>query len=420
MNIAHLKYAVEVEKTASITKAAENLFMGQPNLSRGIKELEETLGVKIFKRTSKGIVPTPQGEEFLGYAKSILAQIEEMESLYKPEKNNKLKFSISVPRASYIADAFSKFVREADMSKEIEFSFKETNAMRAIRNVVQENYGLAIVRYQTIFESFFTNMLRDKGMKSENIWEFEYQLLISKNDPLSQKDVVDIEDLSGYIEICHGDPFVPSLPMSDIKKAEMDENVTKRVYVYSRGSQLDLLATVPHTYMWVSPTDVEQLERYELVLKPCRGNKHRVYRDILTSKKEYKYTASVVISPRWFTQRLLQTRAHGCRRQSLAVCIPCQSHMVRDVLSQARSGQRSSSQMDRLQPSMLIWMEIQQWMSITMSMVLTTQSRVSQVRMAVYLVRWLTQSVREQQWQSISTEIRIRRSLSPVLLISHK
>ena len=49
MNIAHLKYAVEVEKTASITKAAENLFMGQPNLSRGIKELEETLGVKIFK-----------------------------------------------------------------------------------------------------------------------------------------------------------------------------------------------------------------------------------------------------------------------------------------------------------------------------------------------------------------------------------
>lgn len=64
MNIAHLKYAVEVEKTASITKAAENLFMGQPNLSRGIKELEETLGVKIFKRTSKGIVPTPQERSF--------------------------------------------------------------------------------------------------------------------------------------------------------------------------------------------------------------------------------------------------------------------------------------------------------------------------------------------------------------------
>ena len=304
MNIAHLKYAVEVEKTASITKAAENLFMVQPNLSRGIKDLEETLGVKIFKRTSKGIVPTPQGEEFLVYAKSILAQIEEMESLYKPEKTNKLKFSISVPRASYIVNAFAKFVREADMSKEIEFNFKETNAMRAIRNIVQENYGLGIVRFQTIFESFFDNMLRDKGMKSETVWEFEYRLLISENDPLAAKDVVDVADLSGYIELCHGDPFVPSLPMSDIKKAEMSEDVTKRIYLYSRGSQMDLLTSVPHTYMWVSPMAADQLSRYGLVLKRCKGTKRRVYRDILVSKKEYKFTAT----DRLFIEKLHEER----------------------------------------------------------------------------------------------------------------
>ncbi|MCD7775574.1 MAG: LysR family transcriptional regulator, partial [Clostridiales bacterium] len=40
MNILHLKYAVEIEKTKSISKAAENLFMAPPNLSRAIKELE--------------------------------------------------------------------------------------------------------------------------------------------------------------------------------------------------------------------------------------------------------------------------------------------------------------------------------------------------------------------------------------------
>ena len=48
MNILHLKYAVEVAKTKSISKAAENLYMGQPNLSRAIKELEESLGITIF------------------------------------------------------------------------------------------------------------------------------------------------------------------------------------------------------------------------------------------------------------------------------------------------------------------------------------------------------------------------------------
>ncbi|HOA80402.1 MAG TPA: LysR family transcriptional regulator, partial [Defluviitaleaceae bacterium] len=55
MNLLHLRYALEVEKTRSISKAAENLLMSQPNLSRAIKELEESLGITIFKRTSKGI-----------------------------------------------------------------------------------------------------------------------------------------------------------------------------------------------------------------------------------------------------------------------------------------------------------------------------------------------------------------------------
>lgn len=56
MNTLHFKYAVEVEKTGSISQAAENLFMAQPNLSKAIRELEDTLGITIFRRTSKGVV----------------------------------------------------------------------------------------------------------------------------------------------------------------------------------------------------------------------------------------------------------------------------------------------------------------------------------------------------------------------------
>lgn len=53
MNLQHLKYVVEVEKTGSITQAAQNLYMGQPNLSKAIRELEKNLGIVLFKRTSK-------------------------------------------------------------------------------------------------------------------------------------------------------------------------------------------------------------------------------------------------------------------------------------------------------------------------------------------------------------------------------
>ena len=50
MNLSHLKYVLEVGKTNSITRAAHNLYMGQPNLSKAIKELESEIGITIFKR----------------------------------------------------------------------------------------------------------------------------------------------------------------------------------------------------------------------------------------------------------------------------------------------------------------------------------------------------------------------------------
>ena len=76
MNILHMKYAVEVAKVGSLNKAAETLLIAQPNISRSIKELEADLGITIFDRTSKGMFLTPEGENFIGYAKNILKQIE--------------------------------------------------------------------------------------------------------------------------------------------------------------------------------------------------------------------------------------------------------------------------------------------------------------------------------------------------------
>ena len=100
MNLQHLKYMVEVEKVGSITKAAANLFMGQPNLSKAIKEVENEVGIPIFKRSAKGVIPTEKGAEFLEYARAILVQLDKIEGLYKPETTNRISFSIAVPRAS--------------------------------------------------------------------------------------------------------------------------------------------------------------------------------------------------------------------------------------------------------------------------------------------------------------------------------
>ena len=97
-----MKYAVEVAKAGSLSKASETLLIAQPNISRSIKELENDLGITIFERSAKGMFLTHDGEVFMNYAKSIISQIEAVEKFYKESTPDKLRFSISVPRASYI------------------------------------------------------------------------------------------------------------------------------------------------------------------------------------------------------------------------------------------------------------------------------------------------------------------------------
>lgn len=289
MNLNHLKYAVEVEKAKSITKAAENLYMGQPNLSRAIRDLEEILNIRIFRRTSRGVIPTQQGEEFLSYAKNILNQVDEMEALYRPAGKNKLLFSISVPRASYISHAFSKMVTELDLSTSIEFHFKETNNMETINNILNNSCNLGILRYQSSHEKYFTNVLKSKNLAFESIWEFEYLALMSEAHPLAKKKDITYKDLSQYIEIAHGDMYVPSLPLAEINKTELPEWIKNRIFVKERGSQFDLLCMAPTTYIWVSAIPDELIKRYSLVQRKCK-EAARKYKDVLIYGENYHFS----------------------------------------------------------------------------------------------------------------------------------
>ena len=286
MNILHMKYAVEVARLGSLNKAAETLIIAQPNISRSIKELEADLGITIFNRSAKGMVLTPEGEEFISYAQSILRQIDEVEMLYKQGSPKKQKFSISVPRACYISDAFAKFSKSISEDP-AEIFYKETNSQRTIQNVLNNDYKLGIIRYAENYDKFFKSMLEEKGLAYEMVAEFSYVLIMNRENPLALKSEISFDDLPPYIEIAHADPYVPSLPLSVVKKDELPDNIDRRIFIFERASQFDLLSENPDTFMWVSPASQKVLDRYGLVQKKCVDNK-KTYKDILIYREGYK------------------------------------------------------------------------------------------------------------------------------------
>ncbi len=284
-----MKYALEVAKSGSLSKAAEKLLTAQPNISRSIKELESELGISIFERSAKGMAPTADGEEFLDYASRILSQIEYVEGLYKSGTQKKQRFSISVPRASYVSAAFASFTKSIGAGSS-ELFYKETNSKRAIDNIINHDYKLGIIRYSENHDKYFRTLLEEKGLCYELISQFSYKLLMSKDNPLSAKDTISYEDLSDFIEIAHADPYVPSMPLAKIIKEELPDNINRRIYVFERASQFDILSENPETFMWVSPVTDKILARYGLVQKDCTDS-NKIYKDILIYKKGYKFSA---------------------------------------------------------------------------------------------------------------------------------
>lgn len=293
MNTLHFKYAVEIEKTRSITQAAQNLYMAQPNLSKAIKELENTLGIIIFRRTSKGVIPTDQGLKFLGYAKKILIQIDNMEAIHAPDKQQNRKLRISVPRAGYISKAFSEYIASTESCDDMEIYFCETNSMRTIEHVREHGYDFGIIRYNTAHEKYFTDFLAEKNLDGKLLWEYEMLAVMSAEHPVANDDSLNYAELSSqYTELCQGDDSVPYIPgaveklFAENRPADVP---VKRVCMFDRGSALDFLLTVPQAFMLDSPVPSSLCGKYGLIQRKC-AFRDNSFKDMIVYSSGHKLT----------------------------------------------------------------------------------------------------------------------------------
>ncbi|MBR4411906.1 MAG: LysR family transcriptional regulator [Firmicutes bacterium] len=285
MNTLYLKYVLEIEKAGSISQAAQNLFMAQPNLSKAVKDLEHELGYSIFKRTSSGVTVTERGNEFLFHARKMVEHIAEIEKLSRRTDAERTLFKISIPRGSYIASGVTAFVGELPIESGLDVTVNETNTLRTISNVADRGYNMGIIRYNVEDEGVFYSRLKNNKLESETLWEFEYVLVMSQEHPLAKKEKIYAEDLQDYIKITHAD--IENHRELDHKNSSTGGKPEKTIYVYERGSQFDLLTNVPTTYMWVSPIPESVLEKNGLVQRVCTDQDNRD-KDVLIYRQDYK------------------------------------------------------------------------------------------------------------------------------------
>lgn len=289
MNTLLFKYALEVEKCRSISQAAENLFMAQPNLSKAIHEIEDTFGFKVFRRTTKGVIPTTEGREFLAIARDIVSKLDKIETIADAADGTKQTFRVSIPRASYISDGFLRYAAELDTDAGIDVTVCETNSVNTISGIAGGIYSIGVVRFSPEHEKYFLDYLAEKNLSHEPLWESEYLLLMSEKHELAKSGSITEKMLAEgrYTEIAQDDNIVPYLADTTTpSKGESD----RRINVIDRANQFELLSQITSSYMWVSPVPKRITERYGLVQRRCADSERR-FKDVLAYPDGYKFTS---------------------------------------------------------------------------------------------------------------------------------
>ncbi len=283
MNILHMKYAVEVARLGSLNKAAEALLIAQPNISRSIKELEASLGITIFTRSAKGMVLTEEGKEFIGYARQILRQIDEVEYIYRQGQIKKLRFSVCAPRTHYASEAFAELSHLVD-SEAADMIYTEANAYITIDNVLDGAASLGVIRYNCNFDEHFKILLDEKSLNYELVGEFPYVLLMGTDSPLAQKASITEEDLLPFCEILYTDTQLTSNP--DTSSAR--KQINSRIFLSDRACAFDLLSKNPRTFMRATPIPKGALQSLGIVQKDLPSP---VFcKDMLIFREGYKLT----------------------------------------------------------------------------------------------------------------------------------
>lgn len=197
MTLAQLRYAITVAGASSMNEAAGKLFISQPSLSASIKELEAEVGVELFKRTNRGISVTPEGEEFIGYARQVVEQYNLIESKYILKENTKKKFGVSMQHYTFAVKAFVEMVKQFGMD-EYEFEIHETKTYDVIEDVKNCKSEIGLLYINDFNKKVLTKLFHQSGVEFHELLKCHIYVYLWKGHPLASKKEITLEELEEY------------------------------------------------------------------------------------------------------------------------------------------------------------------------------------------------------------------------------
>lgn len=197
MTLNQLRYAIAVSEEGSLNKAADQLYIAQPSLTKAIKELEKELGFELFSRAKRGMTLTPEGEDFILYARDLYGRYEDMVERFGSGDGLRKKFGVSTQHYSFAVKAFVEMVKNFDTA-EYEFAIMETKTKDVIHDVATLKSEIGVLYLSDFNRQAIKKLLRGHNLEFHHLINCDAYVYLWRGHPLAKKRGITFEQLKDY------------------------------------------------------------------------------------------------------------------------------------------------------------------------------------------------------------------------------
>lgn len=243
MTFRQLSYVVEVSRCGSINKAAQKLFLSQSGISAAIRELEEELGIQFFSRSNRGVEFTPEGEEFITHAVSLIEQKRRIESLYTGDRFAPIpvRFSVSTQRYPFAEDAFLRLLKTTE-APGYSLSIRETGMDAVIQDVCERRADVGVIFLSDLTEKIIRRRMDDQDVEFHELAAVPPCVYVRRDHPLTACDGLTEKKLIDYPYACFEHDQGAAADFSEEYQLLTDKKPAKTVCVNSRTAMMEVLA----------------------------------------------------------------------------------------------------------------------------------------------------------------------------------
>jgi DNA-binding transcriptional LysR family regulator len=223
-DLTDLKLFIYIGETLNLTRSAEKIFLSLPAASARVKNLEDSLKVRLLNRQATGVTMTPAGDVLYRYAKAVFYQLEQMHSELQPfsegVKGRLRVLANASATYSFMTEVLTHFLQD---NPEVDIALEEKTNKEV----------LAAIRAGTADLGIVSGNLDLTGFDYTPLFSDSLVALIYQGHALNQRDSVDFAELIEDYQFVGISPESVLQSFLEARAHELGRRLHQRVYVGS-------------------------------------------------------------------------------------------------------------------------------------------------------------------------------------------